>query len=992
MSEEILNAILQLLAIVAMEDEVTADERDSVEHFLLTKLNSETAKKYIRKFDEYVRDQKLNGGDQKRIKEICNQINREQTTQQKAIIILELIVLIASDGNITPREKELLYMIADCINIQKNIVDLIKAFAIFQDRTKINSRNILLVDAGTHELPEKCKHIVRETLHGFIMVLRVPDAEIYLVKYVGNSLIKINDAPAVVNQIYTLPLGSSIKSNDISPIYYSELINQFRETEKDHEITFVAENITFKFKNGNIGLRNINIQEESGKLIALMGGSGAGKSTLLNVLNGNEQPSEGSVRINGIDIHASRKKIEGVIGYVPQDDLLMEDLTVFDNLYYAAKLCFKGLNETGLNTLVSRTLEDLGLVETKNLKVGSPLEKTISGGQRKRLNIGLELLRQPSVLFVDEPTSGLSSRDSENIMDLLKELSLKGKMIFVVIHQPSEDIFRMFDKLIILDVGGYQIYYGNPIEGISYFKNLVKMVDHSKSNNPEQIFSIIETKVVNEYGNLTKERKVTPYQWFKHFQDSTSLKTVKESPVVPHKTMDIPGRIKQLSIFSIRDLKSKLSNKQYMLINLLEAPALALLLAFIVRYIPENNQVYSFKENINIPVFFFMSVIVALFMGLTVSAEEIIKDRKILKRESFLNLSRFSYIISKVLILFAISGFQTFSFILIGNLILGIQGMTISFWLVLFSVSCFANALGLNISSGFKSAVTVYILIPLLVIPQLILSGVVVNFDKLNPIITSDDKVPVIGEIMASRWAFEALTVHQFKANAFESNFYDEEKIMAQSEFKSSYLLPRLKNDLEIINNEKHPLEERIERQTILHNELSKELNDLGKDKFPEIDQLVPDAEWSPALYEPTKLFLDKLVGYYNELYKQASNDKQAKMKDMTSGAGKMEAFNTLKQENANDAVSALVKNLTTEHRILESNNEYIQKVYPIFNDPINASNALDFRAQFYQPTKQIGGQLIDTLVFNLAIIWLMTIVLLVALYFDLLKRFLKLF
>ena len=113
-----------------------------------------------------------------------------------------------------------------------------------------------------------------------------------------------------------------------------------------------------------------------------MGASGAGKSTLLHVLNGTEKPSKGHVLINGIDIHQSPEKIEGVIGFVPQDDLLIEDLTVYQNLYFAAKLCFSHLSEKEIEDLVTRTLEDLGLVETKHLTVGSPLRKTISGGQR----------------------------------------------------------------------------------------------------------------------------------------------------------------------------------------------------------------------------------------------------------------------------------------------------------------------------------------------------------------------------------------------------------------------------------------------------------------------------------------------------------------------------------------------------------------------------------------------------------------------------------
>src|ERR1035438_8621145 len=144
--------------------------------------------------------------------------------------------------------------------------------------------------------------------------------------------------------------------------------------------------------------------------------------------------------------------------------------------------------------MVLNLLTDLGLYETRDLKVGSPLEKTISGGQRKRLNIALELIREPAVLFVDEPTSGLSSRDSENIMDLLKELALKGKLVFVVIHQPSSEIFKMFDKLMILDVGGYPIYYGNPVDAVIYFKTIINHVNSNESEcitcgnvNPELI-------------------------------------------------------------------------------------------------------------------------------------------------------------------------------------------------------------------------------------------------------------------------------------------------------------------------------------------------------------------------------------------------------------------------------------------------------------------------------------------------------------------------
>lgn len=990
MSEEILSAIIHLLAIVAKEDGINTEEIASVESYLDENLNEETANRYLNLFKEISeRSEETSQSEEDQIQKICDKINQEQTAQQKAVVVLNLIILIAADGIVTERESELLYYISDKINIAKEVTELIKAFVIYQERSKMVSSSMLIIDDGSQTLPSECKHLIYSELDGFIFVLRIPGIDIYLAKYIGERGMTLNGAPMKSNHIYHFKVGSVIKSAEMPSIYFSEVISAFTQFDQDSRISFVARNVTYKFKNGDIGLRNINIEEGGGRLIALMGGSGAGKSTLLNVLNSNEKPAEGSVRINGIDIHKGSKKIEGVIGYVPQDDLLIEELTVFDNLYFAAKLCFKDYSEVQLNELVDNTLRSLGLHEKRHLRVGSPLAKTISGGQRKRLNIGLELLREPAVLFVDEPTSGLSSRDSENIMDLLKDLTLKGKMIFVVIHQPSEDIFKMFDKLIILDVGGYQIYYGNPVEGISYFKDQVKMVEQSSSANPELIFNIIEAKVVDEYGNLTTDRKKTPKQWYQLFLDKISIKRIHETEIVPEKSLKIPNKIQQIGIFSLRDLKTKLGNIQYLVINFLEAPVLALLLAYIVRYIPRDSPDYVFSENPNVAIFYFMSVIVALFMGLTVSAEEIIKDRKILKREAFLNLSRISYLSSKIFILFSLSGIQTITFVLIGSWLLGIQGMIFPFWLVLFSVSCFANVLGLNISAAFKSAVTVYILIPLLVIPQLILSGVVVNFDQLNPTIIAKDRVPVIGDVMASRWAFEALVVTQFKDNDYEENFFDFDRDMAEAEFKTGYLLPQLLEDLDQVltlkaeNGNKETIKAKFR---LLRNEFAKELSFIGMDKFPELEQMNSD-QFDHNIHEKAGNFVKRLISYYNERFKKANADKQSVLSQFTSSDEKMTELKQLRETYTNESISLLVKNMGSRQRLIQVRDEYIQKIYPIYQEPKHPTHMFDFRTLFYFPEKHLLGSYIDTLYFNTYMIWFMTIILFITLYYEVLKK-----
>jgi ABC transport system ATP-binding/permease protein len=207
-----------------------------------------------------------------------------------------------------------------------------------------------------------------------------------------------------------------------------------------------------------------------------------------------------------------------------------------------------------------------------------------------------------------------------------------------------------------------------------------------------------------------------------------------------------------------------------MLINFLEAPVLALILSLFIKYYPSGKGpelVYTFRENLNFPQYLFISVVVALFLGLTVSAEEIIKDQKILKRERFLRLNKHSYLLAKIGIMFAISLIQTGCFVAIGNSILEVKGMFLPFWLVLFSTSCFANVLGLNISASFNSAKVIYIIIPILIIPQLLFSGVIVRFDRLFPAISSQSSVPLIGNVMTSRWAYEAMAVHQFRNLSF---------------------------------------------------------------------------------------------------------------------------------------------------------------------------------------------------------------------------------
>lgn len=1008
MSERILKALMQLFAIVANVGRDDTNSRDFVRQFLDEQLNKELVNEYLLVYDKYYNEQnkkreglkarKRTSLNSVKVLKICMEINKELTQKQKIYVLVQLLEFIYQNNNDTEQAIEFVETVADSFNIAKSEYLLTKDFVSAPQEQIPYSENILLIN--DHEKREgEHQHIQAKGLSGQARVLNISSVNTLFLKYFGKTELQLNGQLIKAEKTYVLTQGSSLRSSKVNPIYYSDIINRFLANDDQAKTTFSVEKITYKFKNGNIGLHPMTIEEESGNLIGIMGASGAGKSTLLNVLNGNYKPTTGAVKINGFDIHQEENKevIEGVIGYVSQDDLLIEELTVFQNIFYNAKLCFGDLSNMQIIRLTFKVLNSLGLYEIKDLKVGSPLEKTISGGQRKRVNIALELIREPSIMFVDEPTSGLSSRDSENIMDLLKELTLRGKLIYVVIHQPSSEIFKMFDKLIILDTGGYLIYNGNPVDAIIYFKQQMQQANAVESEcpqcgnvNPEQIFNIIESKILDEYGNQTDNRKVPPKDWYKKYNEflKSEVEKAEENNHPPTANLKIPSAWSQFKVFIKRDVLSKLTNKQYMLINFLEAPVLGFILSFIIKYSTTDaadGSGYIFRENQNLTAYIFMSVIVALFLGLTVSAEEIIRDRKILKREKFLNLSRGSYLFSKIFIMFAVSAIQLFTFVLVGNTILEIKGMYLDYWLILFSTACFANMLGLNISSSFDSAVTIYILIPFLIIPQLILSGVIVKFEELNPAITVQKKVPLAGEIMASKWAFEALSVNQFKNNKFNQQFYYLDKDIQTTSFRKNFWISRLNDKLNIAqrNFDKKDSKEVKSAMRLLFNEISKENNRNSNIQFESIEAL--QGELSKDLLDKIDEYLEDLNDYYIDQYKMFTSEKDQLVVDLNRTDEAKKAFLELKNNYTNESLENLLTNKNDLNKIIEWNDELIQRADPIYKDPIG------FRTHFLAPSKKLFGTNITTFSANLLVLWLFSIGLAICLYFDALRNLLNL-
>lgn len=1012
MSEEILKALMQLFAIIAKQDDgVETNERDYVLNFLTQQLNDEAINEYIALFDkkagptadasgERNGERKLTSvKDSVRILGLCKKINKTLTQKQKVIVLVRLFELVNADRKFSGQRMAIINTVADVFKINREEYKSIETYVVNNESEKLDNPNILIIN-DKEEIPcTECKHIQSEALDENIFILHIRSVDLYFLRYTGEEELNLNGLPLNNKRIYLFAHGGSIKLPKGKPVYYSDVVAHYLADKTSLKLSYVAENIGYEFDNGAVGLRNINFSENQGKLVGIMGASGAGKTTLLNVMAGLNRPSSGEIRINGINLHEEEEKLKGVIGYIPQDDLLIEELTVFQNLYYNAKLVFDDKSDDEIRDLVNKTLSNLGLGEIKDLKVGSPLNKLISGGQRKRLNIALELIREPAILFVDEPTSGLSSRDSENVMDLLRELTLKGKLIFVVIHQPSSEIYKMFDNMIILDDGGYMVYYGNPVESVIYFKKMDAQVNSDLGEcptcgnvNPELIFNIMEARVVDEYGQYTDKRKIPAKKWEEKLHNHVKIEKVPEVEEKPPSSTNLPSWLTQFKIYTVRDFLSKISNKQYVSLNLLEAPVLGFILSYIIRYVPDpSSGNYIFRLNENIPIFIFMAIIVALFLGLTVSAEEIFRDRKILNRERFLNLSKSSYLSSKVLILILISAIQSFLFVLIANSILEIKGMYFEYWFALFITAVCANILGLNISASFNSAVTIYIIIPLLMIPMMILSGAMFPFDKLNRSISSIDKVPMIAEIMPTKWSYEALMVNQYKNNEFEEYFYDLKKQESQANYKQVYYLPEVRKSLEYVenhlNDNNHEEEEKLrEELNLLRNELGKEVQKT-EIEFNGLERLEPD-NISRETIADTKTLLGQLDQYYGKQFEQATQKLDNIRSYLTENNPRV--YRRKKDNHYNESVADQVKKAFEKNKIIRYNNELIQHIDPIYNDP-QVEGYFNFRSHFFAPRKQFMGHFYSTYWFNISIIVVMAIILYAALYYNALYTLLNL-
>lgn len=680
------------------------------------------------------------------------------------------------------------------------------------------SRNTYLVSNNADLLDEGDILLSQETEGEVLLRIECNYAQKTGVLEVLRSPRTLHVGTAPVRERITLHDGDTITISE-GQFLRCHFSDRIIEEEKNVIRQLEVRDLAHRFSDKTTALDGISLVARRGEMICVMGPSGCGKSTLLRVLAGHLRPRSGEVLMNGLPLYASLDSLKSYIAYIPQEDAFDPLLRVQENLDYSVAVRCPHIRVEDRRKRVDAKLAELGLAEQRRRLAGTPQQKFLSGGERKRLNAGLDMIGISDVYLFDEPTSGLSSKDSEHVLEIIHSLA-RNKIVLASIHQPSLRLLQMFDKALLLDKGGKMAYFGTPQGMLEYFWRTYHeetgqpgdAAEVPASLTPDFVFDVLETPLrdisgdtiqeKNAEGHTVPSRRFPPNFWQERFQNHQLLESVsrleapgtvmrqrdesregsgllRKAPQPPRHSVHEEGVLFATSVK--RAFLSKLRNRANLLTTLLEAPALAVLISTVLRYSEERD--YTFASAFHIPTYLFMSLVVAMFLGLTNSADEIIRDRHMLNRERNHNLRTLYYLSGKVLALGAFALVQCVIYLLIGNWILEIRDMFLIHLWWMFITALTGACLGLLVSSLVHDSRTALNAIPLLLIPQIILGGALIKYEEMNKnldfvysvsryLVKDDDgespsklKVPFICHFMPLRWSYEAMLISQAKLN-----------------------------------------------------------------------------------------------------------------------------------------------------------------------------------------------------------------------------------
>ncbi len=476
-------------------------------------------------------------------------------------------------------------------------------------------------------------------------------------------------------------------------------------------------------------LDGISFTVFSGEVVAVLGPSGAGKTTLLQAITGIAPADAGEVLLDRSDFAAMLRHDKSLVGVVPQDDVLHGELTVEETLKYAARLRYgDDVASVALQPEVDRVLAQLGLESSRDTRIGTPLARGISGGQRKRVNLGQELLTGTTrVLFLDEPTSGLDPQTSQGILTSVRQLADDGRIVFVVTHDVSPSLLTLVDHILVLAPGGRLAWFGPPDEACAYFR--VPSVD--------AVFGLLPSKTPDEWASAFRASPA----WRKYVRTREHLLGIDAMRPAGQaaKPVRVGSARTQLRTLVSRYARVKVRDRVGTGVLLAQAPVLGVAIAIVF---PQPDIATMF-----------VVVLSALWFGASASVRELISERPIWRRESRVGVRLLPYVASKLVVLGTLVSLQCLVLTAIVYAALGMGGYGYSF-LALSAVSVamglVGTTLGLLVSSIFSSSEAAVGTLPLILIPQITFGGLIVKVKDMTVL------AKAASTLMVTRWGFEA--------------------------------------------------------------------------------------------------------------------------------------------------------------------------------------------------------------------------------------------
>lgn len=609
--------------------------------------------------------------------------------------------------------------------------------------------------------------------------------------------------------IIRINLNQSIRCNFESGILDEErnVINELQVNSLGHEFT-----------KGTKVLDNIDFTVSRGEMVCILGPSGSGKSTLLTCLSGHMEPTRGKIRYNGLSLYSSRQRIRPLIAHIPREDILNPYQTVREHLSQALTIRRPKLNSFDKRRRVYSLMKYLGLGHLANRKVGASSDKHLSDGERTRLNLGLDMAGIADVFLIDEPISGLSSRDSENIIDTLENIS-REKIVITTLHRPSARLLNRFHKVLILDHSGQLAFWGTPAHMLRYFSDAARelgiavSLDNKSVGGADFVFEVLDAPFAHH-----EKGEFHPGLWQQRFEDyrfkiskggdiPTLTRTESHDAIPNISRKGILERWRIFHVWFMRTLVSRTRSRTNLYTALIEGPILAFLIAFFLRSAVEGE--YTFSKALHINSYLFLSTVAAMFFGLMASSSEFIRDRCLLNRESNTQIFFSGYMGAKALVLTIVTTVQCALYLLVGNAILEIHDLFLPFLAVMVLTSFVGMSLSLLISLIVKTERASLNVIPLLLVPQILMAGAVIPFNEMNKLVSVPPRydesgnlrpglVPYVSDLCPLRYSYEGMMVLQATRNPYDYNRKIIQQKVNKLKDKDTRLTPNENNQLKL--------------------------------------------------------------------------------------------------------------------------------------------------------------------------------------------------